>query len=421
MFSTNIRLDLKNRIQKAIPLLPYVLLLLLLTKHAANSPNDQSRLATMESLVEQGTFAIDDSTFKDTVDKIFVNGHFYSGKPPVLSFLGAGFYFILHHVFRLSISDSLTYYSLTLLLVGVPSILMLVFFSKSLAFTRLDPKDHWIITYALGGGTLILSYSVVLNNHTVAASLLCLAFYCWLRIKQLPYNQSKFLFGAGFLSALAGVIDTAALPFVALFYILLVSRTRSFSLAYILGALAPFALHAVLNVAIVGDIFPAALFHSNLYHYPDSYWNNPIGIDALNEPKLVYTFHSLVGHHGLFLLTPTLIFPLVMLIKILTNRFHPFRREAIVVGFGCLVIIATYLFWSSNYGGVAFGFRWFILFVPLFFFFTAFFFVDVKSPRIRGLFYGLLYLSVVVAGIGVRNPWTVFEPYKMAKNLLGLA
>ena len=197
MFSTEIRLDLKNRIQKAIPLLPYVLLLLLLTKHAANSPNDQSRLATMESLVEQGTFAIDDSTFKDTVDKIFVNGHFYSGKPPVLSFLGAGFYFILHHVFRLSISDSLTYYSLTLLLVGVPSILMLVFFSKSLAFTRLDPKDRWIITYALGGGTLILSYSVVLNNHTVAASLLCLAFYCWLRIKQLPYNQSKFLFGAG--------------------------------------------------------------------------------------------------------------------------------------------------------------------------------------------------------------------------------
>ena len=397
MFSTEIRLDLKNRIQKAIPLLPYVLLLLLLTKHAANSPNDQSRLATMESLVEQGTFAIDDSTFKDTVDKIFVNGHFYSGKPPVLSFLGAGCYFILHHAFRLSISDSLTYYSLTLLLVGVPSILMLVFFSKSLAFTRLDAKDYWIITYALGGGTLILSYSVVLNNHTVAASLLYLAFYCWLRIKQLSYNQSKFLFGAGVLSALAGVIDTAALPFVALFYILLVSRTRSFSLAYILGALAPFALHAVLNVAIVGDIFPAALFHSNLYHYPDSYWNNPIGIDALNEPKLVYTFHSLIGHHGLFLLTPTLVFPLVMLIKILTNRFHPFRREAIVVGFGCLVIIATYLFWSSNYGGVAFGFRWFILFVPLLFFFTAFFFVDVKSPRIRG---AVLRLALPFGGCG---------------------
>ena len=421
MFSRETGLDLKNRIQKAIPLLPYVLLLLLLTKHAANSPNDQSRLATMESLVELGTFAIDDSTFKDTVDKIFVNGHFYSGKPPVLSFLGAGFYFILHHVFRLSISDALTYYCLTLLLVGVPSILMLVFFSKSLAFTRLDPENHWIVTYALGGGTLILSYSVVLNNHTVAASLLYLAFYCWLRIKQLSYNRSKFLFGAGFLSALAGVIDTAALPFVALFYILLVSRTRSVALAYILGALGPFALHAVLNVAIVGDIFPAALFHSNLYHYPDSYWNNPIGIDTLNEPKLVYTFHSLIGHHGLFLLTPVLIFPLVMLIKILTNRFHPFRREAIAIGLGCLIIITTYLFWSSNYGGVAFGFRWFILFIPLLFFFTAFFFVDVKSSRIRGLYYGLLYLSVVVAAIGVRNPWTIFEPYKLAKNLLGLA
>lgn len=68
----------------------------------AYSSNDASRLATIESLVERGTWAIDASPFA-TVDRIKVGEHFYSDKPPILSLAGAGVYSILHNVFGLTL------------------------------------------------------------------------------------------------------------------------------------------------------------------------------------------------------------------------------------------------------------------------------------------------------------------------------
>jgi 4-amino-4-deoxy-L-arabinose transferase-like glycosyltransferase len=46
--------------------------------------NDGSRLASVESLADRGTFAIGDSPFA-TSDKLFIDGRFYSDKPPLPS------------------------------------------------------------------------------------------------------------------------------------------------------------------------------------------------------------------------------------------------------------------------------------------------------------------------------------------------
>ena len=46
--------------------------------------NDLSRFATAESLVERGTFIIDDSPFGNTVDRVMLDGHYLSTKPPVM-------------------------------------------------------------------------------------------------------------------------------------------------------------------------------------------------------------------------------------------------------------------------------------------------------------------------------------------------
>src|SRR5215470_7821979 len=77
--------------------------------------NDGSRLAAVESLLERGTFAIDDSVFckpaaaverghppypdhlpflqqAGTQDKMFIDGHFHSDKPPVVSLVMAFLY-----------------------------------------------------------------------------------------------------------------------------------------------------------------------------------------------------------------------------------------------------------------------------------------------------------------------------------------
>ena len=79
----------------------------------ASSWNDGSRLASVEALVDQHTWAIDDSIFvkvppqdelnpyslelpsaSGTMDKMLIGGHFYSDKPPVLTLYLAGIYWI---------------------------------------------------------------------------------------------------------------------------------------------------------------------------------------------------------------------------------------------------------------------------------------------------------------------------------------
>ena len=65
------------------------------------SANDRSRWATVWSLVERGTFQIDEVdsyTRWSTIDKVRYRTdesepwHFYSSKPPLLSVIVAGFY-----------------------------------------------------------------------------------------------------------------------------------------------------------------------------------------------------------------------------------------------------------------------------------------------------------------------------------------
>lgn len=72
------------------------LLIALLTKTTPESAHEYSRLGTVESLVERHTFQLDDSTFIDTLDKIYRDGHYYSHQPPLLALIEAPVYWGLH-------------------------------------------------------------------------------------------------------------------------------------------------------------------------------------------------------------------------------------------------------------------------------------------------------------------------------------
>src|SRR6266851_4398869 len=94
----------------------FVLLIAWLIAAASSRPfaggwNDGSRLATIECLVDRGTFAIDDSIFvvtptgnapympddvvvqqTGTLDRMRINGHYYSDKPAVPALYSAVVY-----------------------------------------------------------------------------------------------------------------------------------------------------------------------------------------------------------------------------------------------------------------------------------------------------------------------------------------
>ena len=85
----------------------FLLLWALLTKVHTHSWQEESRMATVQTLVEQGTFIIDHTEFNRTGDKVFINEHFYSDKTPLLSVAAAGAYSILHNVFGLTLDPTI--------------------------------------------------------------------------------------------------------------------------------------------------------------------------------------------------------------------------------------------------------------------------------------------------------------------------
>ena len=101
----------------------------------------------------------------------------------------------------------------------------------------------------------------------------------------------------------------------------------------------------------------------------ESYWRNPKGIDRGEPSQTTYTLHSLVGHHGIFSLTPIWLLSVAGVFVWLFQRRDPrLRQLALLIGSVSLVCLIFYIFIESNgrnYGGMACGFRWVFWFAPL--------------------------------------------------------
>jgi hypothetical protein len=151
----------------------------------------------------------------------------------------------------------------------------------------------------------------------------------------------------------------------------------------------------------------------NWYDYEGTYWTDEkkTGVDRGEPSRWVYAFHCLVGHRGIFSLTPIwlLIIPGVwMLWK---------RDETELRGFALLVVILTLVVLAfyivqrpledRNYGGVSSGLRWMFWFTPLWLvaLLPAADALDGARWK-RGLAMALLAVSVFSAHYASLNPWS---------------
>ena len=137
--------DSRRKLAQSLPHTRLLILLVLIalgaTHCAPTTWNDESRMATVQSLVESGSFVIDQTDFARTGDKVFINGHFYSDKPPMPAVLGAAVYLPLYHLgLTLHEGGSLAYFLITLLTVSLFWILGTLAFFDSLRFTGMDPE-----------------------------------------------------------------------------------------------------------------------------------------------------------------------------------------------------------------------------------------------------------------------------------------
>lgn len=388
----------------------FALALLFGTKSEPLSWADASRLGTIQALVEHGTLALDETAYLWQGDKVFVGEHYYSHQPPMMALLGAVPYGVLHALGR-AIDDPGTYRILTLCLVGLPLWLGLAALGAlARRFGASEARAALVILLA-GFTTLALPYALVLNQHGLAAGLVLLGYLALVR---------RRIAVAGFLLALAATVDLTALFMAAAGALVVVWPARDATapdpaatkahwrdlVPYVAWALPPIALYLGINHALVGDFKPLGL-HTEAFEYPLS----PFVLMSLTGggasgpagSQLAYAIQALFGPSGLFLLSPALL--LAVWAGLRATLRPGVRSLALALLLGATGITCFYLVSSRNFGGSAYGMRWFTVFAPALWLLPA---LAGRWPH-RGLLAALAVPSLAFALLGAVQPWSKFH------------
>jgi len=460
----------------AILFVSFMLLWALLTKVHTHSWQEESRMATVQALAEQGTFIIDHTEFNRTGDKVFINEHFYSDKTPLLSVAAAGAYAILHNVFNLTLDPTIcvpeedpaacraltpsgtrftAFYWLTLIFIGGSASLLIVLFWQAMLKAGANGALATALAVALGLASPLAPYSIVFAGHVPAALCLFAGFMLlFLARHSKPHRGEESLsladnvsgwhrdssshpstplrfapnaarsdaassgwkfFFAGFFISLAANIDLTLAIFIAAFGLwVLLARWRCL-FPYILGAFVPFAISAAINYWAAGTIVPL-YFDPKAYDFVGTVLNTTVGGTSgfySWEFGARYAYDMVIGQRGLVSFTPMLIFAFIGIGVAMKQRQQ--RGLALAVLGGSLVFAAYLIMRTDNFGGLAWGTRWFVPLVPLWWYFARDAYCVVREPRWvsvawRGFFWIAVLLSFLTAAQGLHDAWREAVP-----------
>ncbi|MFN0021239.1 MAG: hypothetical protein ACKVP0_23570 [Pirellulaceae bacterium] len=149
------------------------------------SANDRSRWCTIRALVDHGTYAIDDIIFDaqgnriqswhtiDLVKHRAADGkeHYYSSKPTLLPTLLAGEYWLIKNLTGATLETRLFYVARTMLLLTnvLPLVLGLWLLARIVEKHGTTDAGRIFVMACACGGTFVTTFSITLNNHTIAA------------------------------------------------------------------------------------------------------------------------------------------------------------------------------------------------------------------------------------------------------------
>jgi hypothetical protein len=401
--------------------------------------NDRSRWATIRALVEDGTFVIGrretqaDGSWRDT-GRIFEPGYdsvdkvmdpkthfFYSTKPPMLTTLLAGEYWLLH---KFGLTMDVNRWLVVRLMVWTENVLPLGLFLWLFAGTiERHGRTDWgrLFTYATACfGTFLGTFAVTLNNHIPAAVAAYLSVHFLLVGREYSWGR---LAACGFFAGLAASFELPATALVAGLLFMSVRRApRVALLGFIPAALLPLAAQLELNYLAVGDIVPVYAkiggAGRDWYEYPGSHWErkpNEVkwGIDWAKdyESRGTYAFHLLLGHHGVFSLTPVWLLAFAAMIRMSANwqsNSDVYSRIIMLILAISVIVVVFYVAVTGvvNYGGWTSGARWFFWLIPLWLLALLRTADDLAESKIgRAICLICLAISVFSASYPAWNPW----------------
>ncbi len=376
-----------------------------------------SRLATVYSLVHDGTWYIDRPAAEspnpfevNTIDKCSLNGRLLSTKPPLLPLAMTAEYVVLRGYFGWSLEPGkdlkILFQIMIVSLIILPYFVGLVFFAFLLDLLIANPWQRLLPLASLAFATQLPGFSTQLNNHTPAIALLIVVLYLTLGLctGKLAPTWWRF-FGFGLSGALVFTLDMPLTIFVAVSGIALAIKfPKSAVLWGGLGMAAPLALHFGTMLYVTGSPLPVQM-RRELYLFESSAWRNPGGIDALNEPKGTYFFHMTFGRFGIFLLYPILLFGPAGLLWTLFRGEKRWRNYYAAAVFCMGLLFAYYVFRTNNYGGGAYGFRWGMGLMPILILMGVPLFERIRTPKAWVLVALLLAVSCYSAWECYMAPW----------------
>jgi len=351
-----------------------------------SNPRSHTGILFKEGLREHGWATIDRVMDPKSLE-------FYSSKPPLLSTLLAGLYWLIFHTLGWSLIDNTATVVRTMLLL-VNAIPFAGYLWLLVQVAERWGKTDWgkLFVVAAGAfGTTVTPFLVTLQNHTLGTFVVMLAWWSllcvWDKVSRRETPAWHHFVSAGIFAAFGVTCEMPALSFAAAAFVLLLwwcpLRTL---LLFLPMALLPIAAYFATNYIAMGQLRPAqSEFGGPWYEYEGSHWMPPpegvkkFGIDWAkhHETRGEYAMHVLVGHHGLFSLTPIwLLAAFSMLIgslcfgrmwrQVTYREVGEFPWFVQPLGLALTaVVVGFYLVKSDNYGGFTNGLRWLMWLTPI--------------------------------------------------------
>lgn len=348
--------------------------------------NDGSRLATVESLVDRHTLAIDESMFvgsppRDgdergaigravrivTKDKLYIEGHYYSDKPPVQALLMAGLFQMWRWMGGAPARQQPEQfcYGMTLASSGLAYVVAVVCVFLIGAAVSLPIVPRLALTASFALSTIALVYARHVNAHIM---LLGVAAFLFLQLVRLAGDRLAPLHRLVLIGTAAGLAYTldlaAGLLLLVAALTLVAYRCRSLRALMVCGlAAVPWLiLHHAVNYAIGGTFVPANSVAEYL-RWPGS----PFGPDnmtgVLNHDGgldfATYAVALLLGPRGFLEHNLAVVLALVGCVALWRQR--PYEAPELLCATGwCAATWLAYAAASNNYAGECVSIRWFV-------------------------------------------------------------
>lgn len=355
---------------------------------------EATRFAVVQAFGEQGVFYINNTEFR-TVDVVKQGPFIYSDKPLPLAFSLGVVHRVVNRLTGLNFHDN--YHLLIYLynfLIGM-TINTLIFLWLFRLFRRCLPgslEAKGLLALAAVMGSWILSYSVVLNNHTPAALFLLGAFILLEKYRRKPSLQLALLIGFS-----GGAIAAADIPcgvlscpvFAAAVWMMTPRNIRN--IAAVSGAVILSAvLFAGLNYYAYKTIIPLYIVSGGTY-IP--------GVDMKNH--LGYAVECLIGYRGLLIYQPFLLLSFAGAWMLRKKLSIPEIAMLIL----SVLITVFYLYMTNEFGGAAYGFRYLIPLIPVLWYFACVPVLKCSCKAVKALAVILIFCGIAGAVVGAYAPF----------------